>query len=196
MEACALGDLAQPGDYFCKYCSGRSLYFQKCKLFYWATERLDELGRWMDGRIGRVCGNRFYWCTRLFLFVQRICRIYWAFSGRCPGCSTRQTLPEAEWIKPPRVIESSIASLRFILWSLFVYIIASPILLIGYFIPPIGLVLQFLLGGYLLSREFAHLIELRLPRNKRIKKPGSLWHGTLAIFLWTLPLINLLPHYY
>jgi len=89
------------------------------------------------------------------------------------------------------MIESTISSLRFILWSLFLYLLASPILLIGYFIPPIGLVLQYLLGGYLLGREYGQLIELRMPKNQRIKKPTNLLHGTCANFLWTFPLVNL-----
>jgi len=53
------------------------------------------------------------------------------------------------------------------------------------------LVLQYLLGGYLLGREYGQLIELRIPKDKRIKKPASLFHGTCANFLWTFPIINL-----
>ena len=99
--------------------------------------------------------------------------------------------PDAPWIKPTGMIESTISSLRFIAWSLFIYLLASPLLLVGYFIPPVGLVLQFLLGGYLLGREYGHLIELRMPRENRQKKPGRLAHGTIATFLWTFPLVNL-----
>ena len=99
--------------------------------------------------------------------------------------------PDAPWIKPPGMIESTISSLRFIAWSLFIYLLASPLFLVGYFIPPVGLVLQFLLGGYLLGREYGHLIELRMPRENRQKKPGRLAHGTIATFLWTFPLVNL-----
>ena len=99
--------------------------------------------------------------------------------------------PDAPWIKPPGMIESTISSLRFIAWSLFIYLLASPLLLVGYFIPPVGLVLQFLLGGYLLGREYGHLIELRMPRENRQKKPGRLAHGTIATFLWAFPLVNL-----
>ena len=40
--------------------------------------------------------------------------------------------PDAPWIKPPGMIESTISSLRFIAWSLFIYLLASPLLLVGY----------------------------------------------------------------
>ena len=69
------------------------------------------------------------------------------------------------------MIESTISSLRFILWSLVVYLIASPLLIIGYLIPPLGLVLQLLLSGYLLNKEYGQLVEMRLPNEQRKKKP-------------------------
>ena len=98
--------------------------------------------------------------------------------------------PNSDWIPPPGMIESTISSLRFILWSLVIYLIASPLLIIGYLVPPLGLVLQFLLGGYLLNKEYGQLVEMRLPRDQRRKKNGSLMHGAFATFLWVFPLIN------
>jgi len=100
--------------------------------------------------------------------------------------------PDSAWIQPPGMIESSVASLKFILWSLFVYILASPLLLIAFFIPPLGLVLQILLGGHLLGREYAQLVELRIPREHRLRRAGSLSHGAFASFLWLFPFINLI----
>jgi len=100
--------------------------------------------------------------------------------------------PNADWINPPGIIESTISSLRFILWSLVVYLITSPLLIIGYLIPPIGLILQLFLGGYLLSKEYGQLVEMRIPHEQRRKKSGSLIHGTFATFLWAFPLINLI----
>jgi len=100
--------------------------------------------------------------------------------------------PDAQWNPPPGIIESAIASLRFILWSLAVYTMASPLLLIGYFVPPVGIVLQILLGGHLLGREYSQLVELRLPIEKRSKTINRLSHGTIATVLWAIPLINLI----
>ena len=99
--------------------------------------------------------------------------------------------PNTNWNKPPGIIESILSSIRFILWSLFIYLLASPLLLVGYFLPPIGLILQFLLGGFLLSREYGQLIEMRIPREQRLKKPGKLIHGTVATALWLIPVVNL-----
>ena len=180
------------GTIFVSIAVGGVFIFKSVNSF---TGQLSGWMSWADGWMGGLAvfvGTVFIGALGYFFLSSVYAAFIGLFLDDALDAVRDKHYPEAEWIKPPRVIESSIASLRFILWSLLVYIIASPILLIGYFIPPIGLVLQFLLGGYLLSREFGHLIELRLPRNKRIKKPGSLWHGTLAIFLWTLPLINLL----
>ena len=152
---------------------------------------MDELGGWMDWRICHR--HRYFLFAMLGYFF--LGSVYAAFLGifldDVLDAIREKHYPDAEWTKAPGVIESTISSLRFILWSLFLYLLASPLLLLGYFIPPVGLVLQYLLGGYLLGREYGQLIELRIPKDKRIKKPASLLHGTCANFLWTFPLVNL-----
>ncbi|MEK9772895.1 MAG: EI24 domain-containing protein [Opitutae bacterium] len=159
------------------------------------AEQLSGWISWADGWISGmavVLGTFFIGALGYFFLSSVYAAFLGLFLDDALDAVREKHYPEVEWMKPPGLVGSSIASIRFILWSLVVYIIASPILLIGYFLPPIGLIVQFLLGGYLLGREFGQLIEVRLPRDQRIKKPGSTSHGTLAIFLWTCPLINLL----
>lgn len=146
---------------------------------------------WMGG-IAAILGTFFIGVLGYFFLASVYAAFLGIFLDDAIDAVHQAHYPDIKWNKPPGIIESTTLSLRFITWSLFVYLLASPLLFIGYFIPPIGLVLQYLLGGYLLSREYGQLIELRLPRDQRRKKPGSLPHGILAIFLWTFPIVNLL----
>ena len=157
-----------------------------------------DLGSWMswaDGWLGGIAAllGTFFIGVLGYFFLANVYAAYLGiFLDDALDAVQLEHYPDREWNKPPGIIESCLGSIRFIIWSLFVYILAAPFLFIGYFIPPVGIVLQFLLGGYLLGREFGQLIELRLPKDQRLKKPGSLMHGTFAIILWSLPVVNLL----
>ena len=170
---------------------GGTFLFQLSNTF---AAKLSGWMSWADGWIGGfalVIGTFFFGMLGYFFFGSVYAAFLGIFLDDVLDTIREKHYPDAEWTKAPGVIESTISSLRFILWSLFLYLLASPLLLLGYFIPPVGLVLQYLLGGYLLGREYGQLIELRIPKEQRIKKPASLLHGTCANFLWTFPLVNL-----
>ena len=170
---------------------GGTFLFQLSNTF---AAKLSGWMSWADGWIGGfaiVIGTFFFAMLGYFFLGSVYAAFLGIFLDDVLDAIREKHYPDAEWTKAPGVIESTISSLRFILWSLFLYLLASPLLLLGYFIPPVGLVLQYLLGGYLLGREYGQLIELRIPKDKRIKKPASLLHGTCANFLWTFPLVNL-----
>lgn len=180
------------GTIFVTTVLGGAFLFKSVNSF---AEQLSGWMSWADGWISAmavILGTFFIGALGYFFLSSVYAAFLGIFLDDALDAVREKHYPDKEWIKPPGMVGSSIASIRFILWSFLVYLIASPILLIGYFIPPIGLILQFLLGGYLLGREFGQLIELRLPRDQRIKKPGSTLYGTLTVFLWTLPLVNLL----
>ncbi len=170
---------------------GGTFLFQLSNTF---AAKLSGWINWADGWIGGfalVIGTFFFAMLGYFFLGSVYAAFLGIFLDDVLDAIREKHYPHAEWMKAPGVIESTISSLRFILWSLFLYLLASPLLLLGYFIPPVGLVLQYLLGGYLLGREYGQLIELRIPKEQRIKKPASLLHGTCANFLWTFPLVNL-----
>jgi len=146
---------------------------------------------WLEG-LAAVLGIFFVGMVGYFFLATVFAAYLGLFIDDALDAVREAHYPDSAWIQPPGMIESSVASLKFILWSLFVYIIASPLLLIAFFIPPIGLVLQILLGGHLLGREYAQLVELRIPREHRLRKAGSLSHGAFASFLWLFPFINLI----
>ena len=166
-------------------------------LFQLVDSFKDQLSEWMGwaggwlGGLSVLLGTFFIGILGYFFLGSVYAAFLSIFLDDMLDAIREQHYPDADWIKPPGMIQSTISSLRFILFSLTLYLLASPLLLVGYFIPPVGLVLQYLLGGYLLGREYGQLIELRIPKDKRIKKPASLFHGTCANFLWTFPIINL-----
>ena len=81
-------------------------------------------------------------------------------------------------------------SLRFIILSLTVNLIALPFYLIGWFVPPIGLAAQVLVNGYLLGKEYGYLVGLRFPPTRAKTGTKFLKEGILASLVWMVPLVN------
>ena len=161
------------GTIFVAMLIGGTLVFQMVDSF---SQSLTGWMSWADGWLGGLAaflGTFFIGMVGYFFSGQCLCSIFGYFFGWCPGCSSSSPLPEADWTQPPSIIESTISSLRFILWSFLVYLMATPILLVGYFLPPIGIVLQFLLGGYLLSQNMVNLLKCGFPVTKGEKKPAN-----------------------
>ncbi len=157
------------------------------------TNNLAGWMSWADGWIeglGVILGTLLLGMLGYFFLASVYAAFLGIFLDGALNAVKEVHYPNANWINPPGMIESTISSLRFILWSMVVYLIASPILIIGYLIPPLGLVLQLFLSGYLLNKEYGQLVEMRLPNEQRRKKTGSLMHGTFATFLWAFPPIN------
>jgi CysZ protein len=155
------------------------------------TGWLAWAGGWVEG-LAAVLGIFFVFMVGYFFLASVFAAYLGLFIDDALDAVREAHYPDSLWVKPPGIIESSVASLKFILWSLLVYILASPILLIAFFIPPLGLALHILLGGHLLGREYAQLVELRIPREHRHPKAGNLSHGAFASFLWLFPFINLI----
>ena len=101
----------------------------------------------------------------------------------------------------PRMIslsETVISSIRFALVTLAVNLIALPLYVVLIFLPPMNLVLFYLVNGYLVSREYFELVALRRldpPVAERLRRRyrGRLqFAGILLTVLMTIPLVNLL----
>ena len=84
------------------------------------------------------------------------------------------------------------SSTRFVLLSLSINLIASPFYLLGWFFPPLGLILQVWINGILLGKEYGYLINQRLPREKSEGKQSYTRFGILAELIWLIPVANLL----
>ena len=77
-------------------------------------------------------------------------------------------------------------------------LLCLPFYLILMFVPPLNLVLYYVLNGYLISREFFELVALRRMEpaaalNMRQQSRGKIMiAGILLTFLLTIPIVNFL----
>lgn len=93
-------------------------------------------------------------------------------------------------------LASLTVSLRFTLAALGLNVLALPFYLVGFFLPPLNVVVFYALNGYLLSREYFELVSSRhLPpaamHRLRRAEIRRLWAaGVVIAFLLTVPLVN------
>ena len=105
----------------------------------------------------------------------------------------RKHYPDLPWQKPPTMMQSLIFSGRILVMTIVFNLLASPLLILGWFIPPIGLSLQIVLNGYLLGKEYGQLVEFRIPKNQsESNAPKYFANGMIASCIWIVPILNLL----
>ena len=101
--------------------------------------------------------------------------------------------PQAPWQKPPSMTKSLLFSGRILLLTFALNLLASPLLILGWFIPPLGLSLQIILNGYLLGKEYGQLVEFRIPKDQPASPvPKYFVNGMIASCIWVIPVLNLL----
>jgi uncharacterized protein involved in cysteine biosynthesis len=101
--------------------------------------------------------------------------------------------PDVQWNRPPPSITSCLFSARILLLTVLLNILASPILIMGWFIPPLGLALQIFLNGYLLGKEYGQLVEFRFPKEHSLTPaPKYFSNGNIAAIIWIIPVVNLI----
>ena len=100
--------------------------------------------------------------------------------------------PNMAWEEAPTFLTSLSFSLRILGLTIFLNLLASPLLILGWFIPPIGLTLQVLLNGYLMGKEYGQLVEFRIPPSASLKPtPKYFRNGIIASCIWIIPILNL-----
>lgn len=104
-------------------------------------------------------------------------------------------------LPPPRAVslsETVASSLRFALVTIVVNLLVLPLYVLLIFLPPLNLVLFYLVNGYLVSREYFELVAQRrldpqTAARLRQQYRGRLqMAGVLLTLLMTIPLVNLL----
>ena len=101
--------------------------------------------------------------------------------------------PQAPWQKPPSMTKSLLFSGRILLLTFALNLLASPLLILGWFIPPLGLSLQIFLNAYLLGKEYGQLVEFRIPKDQpALTVPKYFVNGMIASCIWVIPVLNLL----
>lgn len=109
----------------------------------------------------------------------------------------RRHYPELLPARAQPVSEAILGNLIFVAATLILNLLVLPLYLILIWIPPLNLVLFYLLNGYLLGREYFELVSLRrlaLPESRSLRRRFRgkvILAGVVITFLLTIPLVNL-----
>lgn len=109
----------------------------------------------------------------------------------------RRYYPDLPPARPQPLGEAVFGNVIFILVTLILNLLVLPLYLVLIFIPPLNLVLFYLLNGYLLGREYFEMVAARrldLPAAKRLRRDSRgrvIVAGAVITFLLTIPLVNL-----
>ena len=90
----------------------------------------------------------------------------------------------------PKMVTSVIISLRLVILSLVVNLIAAPLYLLGWFFPPIGITLQLFVNGFLFGREYRITLKQRLPKEIFNKTQSFTLYGMLGAAFLMIPIAN------
>jgi uncharacterized protein involved in cysteine biosynthesis len=160
----------------------------------WLQETLGAAFAWLAGFlfVGMLL------LLTLMLFPAVITVIVGFFVDRVADAVEAKHYPTLAAPRPVSLSETVVSTLRFALVTLTVNLIALPFYVLLLFLPPMNLVLFYLVNGYLISREYFEMVAqrrldpqsaVRLRRNHR----GRLqFAGILLTLLMTIPLVNLL----
>ena len=100
------------------------------------------------------------------------------------------TRPELQFNPPLALLASSCCSAKFLALSLFVNLLILPLVLVGWFLPPMGLVIQLLANGYLLGKEFEDLVANRFPSRPKLSLLRRTTFGMVSAGLLLVPFVN------
>jgi CysZ protein len=98
--------------------------------------------------------------------------------------------PEIQLNPPPPLSKSSWASAQFLALSLSLNALILPIVLIGWFLPPLGLIVQLIANGYLFGKEYEEIIAIRFQTKTRLDPLKRTIFGTATAALFLIPVLN------
>ena len=98
--------------------------------------------------------------------------------------------PTIQLEPPPSLSKSSWASARFLALSLSLNALILPVVLIGWFLPPLGLIVQLIANGYLFGKEYEDIIAVRFQTESRLDPLKRTIFGTATAALFLVPVLN------
>lgn len=98
--------------------------------------------------------------------------------------------PTIQLEPPPSLSKSSWASTRFLGLSLSLNALILPIVLIGWLLPPLGLIVQLIANGYLFGKEYEDIIAVRFQTEDRLAPLKRTIFGTATAALFLVPVLN------
>jgi CysZ protein len=135
--------------------------------------------------------------TSFFLFPAVMVSIMALLLDDIAEAVERRHYPGLPPARQQPLAEALFGNVVFILVTLILNLLVLPLYLILIWIPPLNLVLFFLLNGYLLGREYLEMVAVRrldpaaTKRLRRDFRGRIIMAGAVITFLLTIPLVNL-----
>ena len=157
----------------------------------------DTLGAAFDWLAGFLFVGLLLLLT-LMLFPAMITVIVGFFLDQVADAVEARHYPALPVPRPISLSETVMSSIRFALVTLAVNLVALPFYVLLLFVPPMNLVLFYLVNGYLVSREYFEMVAQRrldpaaAARLRRSCRGRLQLAGMLLTLLMTIPFVNLL----
>jgi uncharacterized protein involved in cysteine biosynthesis len=157
----------------------------------------DTLGAAFDWLAGFLFVGLLLLLT-LMLFPAMITVIVGFFLDQVADAVEARHYPALPAPRPISLSETVMSSIRFALVTLAVNLVALPFYVLLLFVPPMNLVLFYLVNGYLVSREYFEMVAQRrldpaaAARLRRSCRGRLQLAGMLLTLLMTIPFVNLL----
>ncbi|MGF1595271.1 MAG: EI24 domain-containing protein [Kiloniellaceae bacterium] len=135
--------------------------------------------------------------TSFFLFPAVMVSIMALLLDDIAEAVERRYYPDLPPARQQPLREAIFGNLIFVALTLILNLLVLPLYLILIWIPPLNLVLFFLLNGYLLGREYLEMVAVRrlepaaAKRLRRDFRGRMILAGAVITFLLTIPLVNL-----
>lgn len=168
------------------------------ELVVWVRDWVGE-GFWVDvlewlvdiAAVGAIAVASF------FLFPAVMASIMALLLDDVAQAVERRYYPELPPGRDQPLSEAILGNLVFIAVTLILNLLVLPLYLVLIWIPPLNLVLFYLLNGYLLGREYFEMVAVRrldLVATKRLRRDFRgrvILAGAVITFLLTIPIVNL-----
>ncbi len=158
----------------------------------WIISWFDSLAEWVGGVL--------FFSSILFatflLFPAVVTIIVGFFLEEVVDAVEARHYPNEATPRPQPLSEILAITTKFALMVAALNLLFLPIYLLLFFLPPLNLILYYLLNGYLISREYYELVALRRlePRGamrlRRAHRGRILMSGVILAFFMTIPIIN------
>jgi len=162
--------------------------------FAWLSEKLGQGFDWLAGSLYVVA----MLALTLMLFPAVVTVIVGFFLERVVLAVEARHYPQLPQPRAATLSETVISTVKFGFVVALVNLLALPFYALLFFVPPLNVLLFYLVNGYLVSREYFELVALRrlepsaASRLRRRYRGRLQFAGMMLVLLMTIPLVNLL----
>lgn len=184
-----------------------AVFFVLWMVLLWAMSAVAWADIWLLGAVIEWLGSFAEWIGGFLFFSSVLIATFLLFPAVAMvivgfflddvvGAVESKHYPNEPAPRPQPLAEMLASTLRFALLVVALNLLFLPLYLILFLVPPLNLVLYYLLNGYLVSREFYELVAFRRlePRDarrlRRAHRGRLLFAGVIIVFVMTIPIVN------